>query len=69
VASEIVTRYAGAQTPCEEGVKKSTAVILIPPPVILSEALDRTVPGEAKNLGSSLRVSSAKDLRSWFGFK
>jgi hypothetical protein len=30
MASEIVTRYTGAQMPCEEGVKKSTAVILIP---------------------------------------
>jgi len=32
--------------------------------VILSEALDRMVQGEAKNLRSSLRVNSAKPLGS-----
>ena len=34
--------------------------MLSPSLVILSEALDHTVQGEAKNLRSSLRVNSAK---------
>jgi len=38
--------------------------MLSPSPVILSEALDRTVRGEAKNLRSWLKVNSAKYLRS-----
>jgi hypothetical protein len=39
-------------------------VILSPSSVILSEALDRPVQGEAKNLRSSLGVNFAKDLGS-----
>jgi hypothetical protein len=39
--------------------------MLSPSLVILSEALDRPVQGEAKNLCSSLRVNSAKHPRSF----
>jgi hypothetical protein len=38
--------------------------MLSPSLVMLSEALDRTVQGEAKNLGSWLRVNSAKHAGS-----
>jgi len=44
--------------------KRFQAVILNPFAVILSEALDRPVQGVAKDLRSSLKVNSAKNLGS-----